>query len=79
MNEEEARLLGAGFFEGAGSLASVSNSSHLPIVPKQPHPSDPSVVLQSLSCVRVCDPMDCNMPGFPFLYYLPQFAQTLVH
>ena len=23
--------------------------------------------------------MDCSMPGFPVLYYLLQFAQTLVH
>ena len=24
------------------------------------------------------DPMDCSMPGFPALYYLPNFAQTHV-
>ena len=23
--------------------------------------------------------MDCNMPGFPVLHYLPEFAQTHVH
>ena len=23
--------------------------------------------------------MDCSMPGFPVLYYLPEFAQTHVH
>ena len=27
---------------------------------------------------RVC-PMDCSMPGFPALPYLPEFAQTHVH
>ena len=25
------------------------------------------------------DPMDCSMPGFPVLHYLPEFAQTHVH
>ena len=34
------------------------------------------VVFQSLSCVRLCNPMDCSMPGFPVLHYLPEFAQT---
>ena len=28
-------------------------------------------VVQSLSCVRLCDPMDCSMPGFPVLPQLP--------
>ena len=40
------------------------------------------VVVQSLSRVRLCDPMDCSMPGFPVLHYLPdseEFAQTHVH
>ena len=27
-------------------------------------------------CLTLCDPMDCNMPGFPVLDYLPEFAQT---
>ena len=27
----------------------------------------------------LCDPMDCNTPGFPVLHYLPEFAQTHVH
>ena len=25
------------------------------------------------------DPMDCSMPGFPILHYLPEFVQTHVH
>ena len=25
------------------------------------------------------DPMDCSMPGFPVLHYLPEFAQIHVH
>ena len=27
-------------------------------------------------CPTLCDPMDCSMPGFPVLHYLPEFAQT---
>ena len=35
--------------------------------------------VQSLSCLTLCDPMDCSMPGFPVHYQLPEFAQTHVH
>ena len=31
------------------------------------------------SCSTLCDPMDCSMPGFPVLHYLPALAQTQVH
>ena len=31
------------------------------------------------SCPTLCDPMDCSMPGFPVLHYLPEFAQSHVH
>ena len=27
----------------------------------------------------LCNPMDCSMPGFPVLHYLPEFTQTHVH
>ena len=27
----------------------------------------------------LCNPMDCSMPGFPVLYYLPELAQVHVH
>ena len=27
------------------------------------------------SCLTVCDPMDCSMPGFPVLHYILEFAQ----
>ena len=30
-------------------------------------------------CPTLCDPMDCSMPGFPVLHYLPEFAQTPIH
>ena len=38
-------------------------------------------VVWSLNCVRpaLCESMDCSMPGFPVLHYLPDFAQTHVH
>ena len=29
-----------------------------------------TVIVQSLSCVRLCDPMDCRKPGFPVLRHL---------
>ena len=31
------------------------------------------------SCLTLCDPMDCSMPGFPVLHHLLEFAQTHVH
>ena len=37
-----------------------------------------SILLCSVAqlCPTLCDPMDCSMPGFPVLHYLPEFAQT---
>ena len=34
------------------------------------------VVIQSLSHAWFYDPVDCSTPGFPGLYYLPEFVQT---
>ena len=31
------------------------------------------------SCPTLCDPMDCNMPGFPVRHQLLEFIQTPVH
>ena len=31
------------------------------------------------SCLTLCGPMDCSMPGFPVLHYLLEFAQNQVH
>ena len=36
-------------------------------------------VVQLLSHVRLCNAVNCSMPGFPVLHYLPEFAQTHVH
>ena len=32
-------------------------------------------VVQPLSHVRLCDPMDYSTPGFSVLHYLPELAQ----
>ena len=38
------------------------------------------VVVQSKSCLTLCDPINYSTPGFPVLHYLPEeFAQTHVH
>ena len=31
------------------------------------------------SCPTLCNPMDCNTPGFPVHHQLPEFTQTHVH
>ena len=36
------------------------------------------VVVQSLSWVRLCFPIDCSTPGFPVHHQLPELAQTHV-
>ena len=30
------------------------------------------------SCLTLCDPMECSMPGYPVLHHLPEFAETHV-
>ena len=35
--------------------------------------------IQSLSHVRLCDPMNCSTPGLPVHHQLPELAQTRVH
>ena len=36
-------------------------------------------MVQSLSCVWLCNLMDCNTPGFRIFHYVPEFAQTHIH
>ena len=31
------------------------------------------------SCLTLCDPMDCSMPGLPVHHQLPEFTRTHVH
>ena len=38
-----------------------------------------TVVVQSLSLVRLCDLMDCSTPGSSVLHYLLEFVQIHVH
>ena len=33
----------------------------------------------SQSCLTLCDPMHCSMPGFPVHHQLPELTQTHVH
>ena len=35
--------------------------------------------VQSLSCVQLCDPIDCGRPGLPVHYQLLELAQTHIH
>ena len=35
--------------------------------------------VQLLSCVQLCNPMNCSMPGLPVHHQLPEFTQTHVH
>ena len=37
------------------------------------------VVVQLLSCVQLCDPMNCSTPGFPVHHHLPELAHTHIH
>jgi len=36
-------------------------------------------LVQSLSRVRLCDPMNRSTPGFPIHHHLPEFTETHVH
>ena len=38
-----------------------------------------AIVVQLLSHVWLCDPMDCSTPGFPVHHHLLELAQTHVH
>ena len=31
------------------------------------------------SCLTLCNPMDCSMPGFPVHHQIPELAKTHVH
>ena len=54
----------------------VSYKQHHRIIPEQ-------YLLLSLSCllncIWLCDPVDCSMPGFSVLHYLPEIAPAHVH
>ena len=35
------------------------------------------VVVQSVSCLTLCDPIDCSQPGFPVLHRLPELVKLM--
>ena len=39
----------------------------------------PSCCSVTQSCLTLCDPMDCSMPGLPVSHHLLEFAQVDVH
>ena len=49
---------------------------HYNFMPLQPPCQFSSV--QSLSCVQICDPLDCRTPGLPVFHHLPELTQTHV-
>ena len=38
-----------------------------------------SVQMDAQSCLTLCNPVDCNMPGFPLHHQLSALTQTHVH
>ena len=42
-------------------------------------PPLPDFSSMAQSCLTLCDPMDCSMPGFPVYHQLLELAQTHVH
>ena len=47
---------------------------------EEPHRAPGNICCCSVaqSCPALCDPMDCSMPGFAVLHYLPELTQTHV-
>ena len=62
----------------SGFKAGVSAPGTKPVSPRWQADSSLSSV-QSLSCVRFCDPMDCSTPSLPVLHQLPESTETHVH
>ena len=56
----------------------LSYVSHHRVLSRVPCVTEQGLV-QLLSRVRLCDPMDCSTPGFPIHHQLLELAQTHVH
>ena len=60
-----------------------SDLAHTVEVEARPHPLLLPILVQFSSvvqsCLTLCDPMDCNTPGFPVHRQHPELAQTHVH
>ena len=53
-------------------------------IDRSTHKEKPSPLLAQFgsvtqSCLTLCHPTDCSMPGFPVHHQLPEFTQTHVH
>ena len=70
LREEDKRRVEASWWEG---LALEKTGS---CFGEQGHAQFSSV---TQSCLTLCDPMDCSMPGLPVHPQLPKFTQTHVH
>ena len=51
------------------------------LLSESPIPPNNSVQFSSVtqSCLTLCDPMNCSMPGLPVHHHLPKFTQAHVH
>ena len=49
------------------------------VVVLKPHWSSVQLSSVTQSCMTLCYPMDCSMPGLPVHHHLPELAQTHVH
>ena len=60
-----------------------SDLAHTVEAEARPHPLLLPILVQFSSvvqsCLTLCDPMDCNTPGFPVHRQHPELAQTHVH
>ena len=61
------------------SLASPALAGRIFITAPSAKPSEVYSSVQSLSRVRLCDPMNCSTPGLPVHHHLPESTQTHVH
>ena len=46
---------------------------------KQKKTQNSSCCSVAKSCLTLCEPTDCSMPGFPVLHHFPEFVQTPFH
>ena len=53
--------------------------THTHIFPSSPHFLSVQFNSVAQSCLTLCDPMDCSMPGLPVHHQLLEFTQTHVH
>ena len=56
-----------------------SGGEELEIGQNAKSPLEKTFVVQSISCVRLCNPMDCSTPDSSVLHYLLEFSKIHVH